>query len=149
MRPQLVALFAAALLVACASFDKAKLRELVGKPPDFHNIDETYLQDAMWRLAHGVQDLDDAMNATNLDDAAREQRVLVVLDDMASAAKNANEPGTKKSHTNVAMNIGKLIGDIDTARTAAQAHDLAPAKALPQTCLACHEGGGGGAQKKN
>lgn len=147
MRFPPAALLAALVLVACA-FDKNKLRELVGPPPNFHNIDETYLQDSMWRLAHGVQELDDVMKAPGLDDAAREQRVLVVLDDMTSAAANANAPGTKKSHQNVAMNIDKLISDIAIAKTAAQAHDLAPAKGLPATCLACHEGGGGGAQKK-
>src|SRR3954469_18032495 len=122
MRFQLAALLAAVLLVACA-FDKKTLRDLVGPAPDFHNIDETYLQDSMWRLGHGVQALDDTFNASGLDDAAREQRVLGVLDDMADAAKNANAPGTKKSHKNVAMNIDKLIGDIAVAKTAAQSHD--------------------------
>jgi hypothetical protein len=153
MRISLAAAFiAAAALVfvtqlACG-FDKNNLRELVGPPPDFHNIEETYLQDAMWHLAHGVQQLDDTMNATNLDDKAREQQVLAVLDDMHHAATEANAEGTKRRHKNVAMNIDKLIGDIEVAKTAAQSHDLAPAKALPATCLACHEGAGGGAQKK-
>jgi hypothetical protein len=134
------------MFAACA-FNKEQLKEWVG-PPDFHSIDETYLKDAMWRLAHGVQDLDDTMKAADLDDAAREQQVLAILDDMAGAAAEANAEGTKKRHQNVAMNIDKLINDIALAKTAAQAHDLAPAKALPETCLACHVGGGGGAQKK-
>src|SRR5262249_41978441 len=114
----------------------------------FHNIDETYLQDGMWRLGHGVQELDDVIKATDLDDTARELKVIAVLDDMSNAAKNANSSGSKTRHKNVAMNIDKLIGDIALAKTAAQGHDLAPAKALPATCLACHEGAGGGAQKK-
>jgi hypothetical protein len=147
MRTRILAALAFALAVACAGVDKGKLREVMG-PPDFHNIDETYLQDAMWRLAHGVQELDDTMKAADLDEATRESRVIVVLDDMGRAAVNANAEGTKKSHKNVAMNIDKLILDIEAAKTAAQAHDLGPARALPTTCLACHEGGGGGAQKK-
>jgi hypothetical protein len=143
-----LALFA--LVVACASatIDKNKLAEFGGPPPDFHNVDETYLQDAMWRLGHDTQDLDDAFHATGVDDAAREHRVISLLDDMASAAKQATAPGTRKSHKNVAMNIDKLVTDINAAKTAAVSHDLAPAQAIPATCLACHEGAGGGAQKK-
>lgn len=132
--------------VACA-IDQHKLRDLVGPPPDFHNLDETYLQDGMWRLGHDVQDLNDTFSAAELDDAAREQRVIALLDDMAAAAAQANAPGTKKSHKNVAMNIDKMVSDIAAAKQAAEAHDLAPARALPQTCLACHQGAGGGPQK--
>jgi hypothetical protein len=147
---RLALLFAALFVVACASatIDKTKLADFGGPPPDFHNVDETYLQDAMWRLGHDTQDLSDAFNATGVDDAAREKHVLSLLDDMASAAKQATAPGTRKTHKNVAMNVDKLVLDINTARTAASSHDLAPAKAIPATCLACHEGAGGGAQKK-
>lgn len=149
MRSPFAALLVAVLFlfVACG-IDKKTLRDLAGPPPDFHNIDETYLQDGMWRLGHGIQDLDDTLKAADIDEATREQRVIAVLDGMASAAKSADTAGSKKSHKNVAMNIDKLLNDIAVARTAAQAHDFAPAKALPATCLACHQAGGGGAQNK-
>src|SRR4051812_2726117 len=107
MRFRFCMLLAAVFLVAC-SINKNQLHELVGPAPDYHNIDETYLQDAMWRLGHGVQELDDTINAQGVDDAAKEKHVLAVLDDMESAAKNANAPGTRKSHKNVSMNIDKL-----------------------------------------
>lgn len=147
MRSPIAALLVSVLFVGCAINEKT-LRDIAGPPPDFHNLDETYLQDGMWRLGHGIQGLHDTLNAADLDDAAREQRVIAVLDEMASAAQNANTAGSKKSHKNVAMNIDKLLNDITVARTAAQAHDLAPAKALPATCLACHQGAAGGTQKK-
>lgn len=147
MRFFVFALFA---FVGCASakIDKTKLADFGGPPPNFHNVDETYLQDAMWRLGHDTQDLDDTFNAQNVDDAAKEKHAIALLDDMSSAAKQANAPGNRVSHKNVAMNIGQLIADIDAAKTAAVSHDLGPAKAIPATCLHCHEGGGGGAQKK-
>ncbi len=131
---------------ACANSDAA-IRDFVA--PDFHRIDDTHLQDAMWRLGNGVQNLSDLFDpAAGLTDADREKNVIEVLGTMADAANTVNKPGQKKAHSNVAMNIDKLIGDIEAARTAAVNHDLAPAQALPMTCLACHQGQGGGEQKK-
>lgn len=130
----------------CANSDAA-IRDFVA--PDFHRIDDTHLQDAMWRLGNGVQNLADLFDpAAGLSDADREKNVIEVLGTMADAAQTVNKPGQKKSHSNIAMNIDKLIGDIEAARTAAVNHDLAPAQALPATCLACHQGQGGGAQKQ-
>lgn len=133
------------LVGACANSDAA-IRDFIA--PDFHRIDDTHLQDAMWRLGNGVQNLNDLFAPeAGLNDADREKQVVEVLDGMADAANTVNKPGQKKSHSNIAMNIDKLIGDIAAARAAAVEHNLAPAQALPQTCLACHQGGGGGAQK--
>jgi hypothetical protein len=135
----------AGALAACAT-DSQALRDFIA--PDFRALDDTRLQDAMWRLGGGVQDLDAALQADNgLNDADRQARVLATLDVMAEAAASVNAPGQKQRHQNVAMNIDRLIGDIAAAKTAAEANDLAPARALPQTCLACHNGQGGGAQR--
>jgi hypothetical protein len=140
------ALWAAAVVpVGCAA-DSQALRDFIA--PDFSRLDDTRLQDAMWRLGGGVQTLDDTLQADNgLSDADRKAQVLATLDVMAEAAASAGAPGQKQRHTNVAMNIDRLIGDIQAARAAAVADDLGPARALPQTCLACHTGGGGGAQR--
>ena len=40
---------------------------------------------------------------------------------MQDAALAANAPGQRQGHRNVAMNIGKLVGDIAAAKTAAEA----------------------------
>lgn len=116
--------------------------------PDFRTADDTMLQDGMWRLGRGVQDLDDTFKADGLAEADRHARVMENLEMMAAAAASVNKPGRRQGHTNVAMNIDKLITDIDAAKTAAAANEYALAQALPASCLACHEGGGGGAQKQ-
>lgn len=114
--------------------------------PDFKTIDDTLLQDSMWRLGRGVQDLDDTLRAEGLSDDDRHAQILASLDMMAAAAAQANEPGKRQGHTNVSMNISKLVTDIDAAKAAANNKDYALARALPSTCLHCHQGGGGGPQ---
>lgn len=116
--------------------------------PDFRTADDTMLQDAMWRLGRGVQNLDDTFKAEGLAEADRHTQVMENLEMMADAAAAANKPGRRQGHQNVAMNIDRLVIEIDAAKTAAQAHDYSLAQALPASCLACHEGGGGGAQKQ-
>jgi hypothetical protein len=134
-----------ASVVACA-VDSSVVRDLIA--PDFSHVDDTRLQDSMWRLGNGVQQLSDVLapEAALADDERRTQ-VLSILDVMGEAAATVNRPGQKRAHQNIAMNIDKLIGDIAAAKAAAAANDLDPARALPATCLACHTGGGGGAQK--
>ena len=129
---------------ACASIDKEALKQFYA--PDFRSFDETLLQDAMWRLGRGVQELDDAFKAEGLSDDERHALILESLDLMAGAAAQANEPGPKKSHENMSMNIGALVHDIAAARTAAEARSYELAQGIPQTCLHCHQGGGGGPQ---
>ena len=114
--------------------------------PDFKTIDDTLLQDSMWRLGRGVQDLDDTFRAEGLSEDDRHAQILASLDMMAAAAAQANDPGKRQGHTNVAMNIGKLVTDIDAAKAASANRDYALAQALPATCLHCHQGGGGGPQ---
>lgn len=140
-----VVVVAAGGLVACAN-QSENIRAFVA--PDFRRIDDTRLQDAMWRLGNGVQNLNDLfLPEAAVADADREAAVVEVLDGMAEAAKSVNKPGQKAQHQNIAMNIDKLIEDIAIARAAALEHNLAPAQALPLTCLACHQGEAGGAQK--
>jgi len=129
---------------ACASIDKEALKTFYA--PDFRHFDETLLQDAMWRLGRGVQELDDAFKAEGLTDDERHALILESLELMAGAAAQANEPGPKKSHENISMNIGALVNDIAAAKAAAEARSYELAQAIPQTCLHCHEGGGGGPQ---
>jgi hypothetical protein len=100
----------------------------------------------MWRLGKGVQDLDDTFKAEGLAPDDLHARVMGDLELMSEAAKSVKAPGARAGHQNVAMNIDKLITDIEAAKTAAAAKDYAPAQALPASCLACHQGGGGGPQ---
>jgi hypothetical protein len=146
MRRPLLVVLTLALATACASIDKESIKQFYA--PDFRSFDDTLLQDAMWRLGRGVQDLDDAFKAEGLADDERHARILASLDLMAEAAARANDPNQKKSHENIAMNIGALVGDIAAAKTAAEAKNYEPAQAIPQTCLHCHQGGGGGPQTK-
>jgi hypothetical protein len=132
-------------VVACAT-DTAIVRDLIA--PDFSRVDDTRLQDSMWRLGHGVQQLNDTLAPeAALEPEQRRLQVIAILDLMADAAATVNSPGQKRAHQNIAMNIDKLQGDIAAARAAAENNDLAPAQALPVTCLACHQGTGGGQQK--
>jgi hypothetical protein len=138
--------FAGASMGGACATDSATLREFIA--PDFSNVDDTRLQDAMWRLGGGVQQLHDTLRAdAALADADRKARVLAILDVMAEAAVSVDKPGQKQRHKNVAMNIDQLKADIAAAKAAAEAGDLALAQALPQTCLACHTGGAGGPQQ--
>ncbi len=136
-----------AIGIGCA-IDKETVRELT-YGPSFKFIDDTRLQDSMWRLARGVQDLDDTFAASaELSEEDRHARVLEVLDYMSEAAASAGAPGQQSQHRNLEMNIGRLQNDISIAKTAAEGKDYAPAQQLPLTCLACHQGGGGGAQRQ-
>jgi hypothetical protein len=137
-------LVATACAASCATTDNASVKAFFA--PDFRTVDDTQLQDSMWRLGRGVQDLDDTFKAEGLSEEDRHARVLESLKMMQDAAVAANEPGQRQGHRNVAMNIDKLVGDIAAAKTAAEANEYAPAQALPATCLACHQGAGGGAQ---
>jgi hypothetical protein len=117
--------------------------------PDFHTADDTQLQDGMWRLGRGVQDLDDTFTAAGENVSAEHHaRILETLDIMSAAAASVKAPGARQGHTNVAMNIDKLVVDIDNAKAAVAVKDYTLARALPVSCLACHEGVGGGPQKK-
>jgi hypothetical protein len=146
MRRVLLALVTVVLAVAACATDPEIVRSFIA--PDFSHVDDTRLQDSMWRLGNGVQQLNDALApAAGLNDEQRRAQVLGILDLMADAATTVNRPGQKRAHQNIAMNIDKLIADIAAAKAAAEQNDLAPAQALPATCLACHQGAAGGTQK--
>ena len=134
----------AAAVVSCAANNETLKTALA---PNFGAATEAQLQDGMWRLGYAVQDLDGAFKAEGVSEDDRHAAILETLDLMAAAAASVGKPGQPQRHTNVAMNLPKLVGDIDAARTAAEAKDYTLAKALPQSCLACHEGVGGGPQK--
>jgi len=142
-----VALALAASLVAACALDKETVRALT-YGPSFQFIDDTRLQDSMWRLARGVQDLDDTFQSTaELSEEDRHKRIIEVLDYMGEAASSVSVPGQQTQHKNISMNIDRLVLDIATAKTAAESKDYGPAQQLPMSCLACHQGGGGGSQK--
>jgi hypothetical protein len=135
---------ASGVAVSCVTTDDQGLKSFFA--PNFKTIDDTLLQDSMWRLGRGVQDLDDTIKAEGLSEDDRHAQIMASLDMMAAAAAQANDPGKRQGHNNVAMNIGKLVADIDAAKAAAVNKDYALAEALPATCLNCHQGGGGGPQ---
>lgn len=130
--------------VSCAA-NNAQLKAALA--PDFGTATEAQLQDGMWRLGFAVQDLDTAFKAEGVSDDERHAAIMETLNLMADAAGSVGKPGQPQKHTNVAMNLPKLTTDIEAARAAAASRDYTLAKALPQSCLACHEGGGGGPQK--
>lgn len=138
-------LIALPLVITACAIDRESMKQFYA--PDFRSFDDTQLQDGMWRLGRGVQDLDDTFRAEGLSDDERHAQIMASLELMAGAAAAVNDPNQKKSHTNVAMNIEALAGDIAAAKTAAEAKNYELAKALPQSCLHCHQGGGGGPQK--
>lgn len=135
-----------ATAVACAGGAEAVRSVTYG--PSFQYIDESRLHDSMWRLAKGVQDLDMTMKASEeLSEVDRQTRVLAILDDMAAATSAVSAPGQATNHKNIEMNIDRLQLEIALARRSAETNDYTAAKALPQTCLACHTGTGGGPQR--
>jgi hypothetical protein len=141
------ALLAAVVVVtACASGAEAVRSVTYG--PSFQYIDESRLHDSMWRLAKGVQDLDTPLGGeAELNEVDRQTRVLAILDDMAAATAAVSAPGQSTNHKNIEMNIDRLQLEIALARRSAETNDYTAAKALPQTCLACHTGTGGGPQR--
>jgi hypothetical protein len=142
-----IAVLALALTVSACAIDKDTVRKFT-YGPSFQFIDDTRLQDSMWRLARGVQDLDDTFQATaELSEDDRHKRIIEVLDYMSEAASAVSTPGQETQHKNMSMNIDRLITDIALAKTAAVSKDYGPAQQLPLTCLTCHQGGGGGPQK--
>ena len=131
---------------ACAGGAEAVRQATYG--PSFQYIDYERLHDGMWRLAKGVQDLDVTLKPeTEISDEDRQTRVLAILDDMAGATSTISAPGQASNHKNIELHIDQLTLDIALARTAAEGGEFSAAKALPHTCLACHKGQGGGAQK--
>lgn len=136
---------AVAVGVSCVAPNNAALKQAFA--PDFGTATEAQLQDGMWRLGYATQDLAAALSAEGVPDDERHTAIMENLNLMADAAASVG-PDKPQKHKNVAMNIGKLVGDIDAARTAAASRDYTLAQALPQSCLACHVGAGGGAQKK-
>lgn len=141
-----LAALSVAVLAACAAGTEAIQKATYG--PSFQYIDESRLHDSMWRLAKGVQDLDMTMKAgEELSEVDRQTRVLAILDDMATATTAVSAPGQATNHKNIEMNIDRLQLEIALARRSAETNDYTAAKALPQTCLACHTGTGGGPQR--
>jgi hypothetical protein len=135
-----------ATIVACASGAEAVRSVTYG--PSFQYIDESRLHDSMWRLAKGVQDLDTTLKTgEELGEVDRQTRVLAILDDMAAATAAVSAPGQATNHKNIEMNIDRLALEIALARRSAETNDYTAAKTLPQTCLACHTGTGGGPQR--
>lgn len=131
---------------ACASGAEAVRSVTYG--PSFQYIDESRLHDSMWRLAKGVQDLDTTLGGeAELNEVDRQTRVLAILDDMAAATSAVSAPGQSTNHKNIEMNIDRLALEIALARRSAETNDYTAAKALPQTCLSCHTGTGGGPQR--
>ena len=119
-------------------------------PASFQYIPQERLTDSMWRLARGVQDLDDTFGAsTELADADRQTRVLAILDDMSAATAAVSAPGQNTNHPTIELNLDRLQVDIALARSAAAQTpvDFAPARQLPTACLSCHVGGPGGPQR--
>ena len=139
-----VALALALVVVSCAANNETLKKAFA---PDFGTATEAQLQDGMWRLGFATQDLDAAVKAEGVSDDERHAAIMETLNLMADAAGSVGKPGQPQKHTNVAMNLPKLVGDIEAARAAAASRDYTLAKALPQSCLACHQGGGGGPQK--
>lgn len=146
----------AALLAAVAGFAVvapgcaagAEAVRSVTYGPSFQYIDESRLHDSMWRLAKGVQDLDTTLGSeVEIGEVDRQTQVLAILDDMAAATAAVSAPGQATNHKNIEMNIDRLALEIALARRAAESNDYAAAKALPQTCLSCHTGTGGGPQR--
>lgn len=141
-----LAALSVAVLAACAAGTEAIQKATYG--PSFQYIDESRLHDSMWRLAKGVQDLDMTMKAgEELSEVDRQTRVLAILDEMATATTAVSAPGQATNHKNIEMNIDRLQLEIALARRSAETNDYTAAKALPQTCLACHTGTGGGPQR--
>ena len=131
---------------ACASGAEAVRSVTYG--PSFQYIDESRLHDSRWRLAKGGQDLDTTLGGeAERNEGERQTRVLAILDDMAAATAAVSAPGQSTNHKNIEMNIDRLALEIALARRSAETNDYAAAKALPQTCLACHTGTGGGPQR--
>jgi hypothetical protein len=133
-------------IAACAAGGEAIRQITYG--PSFQYIDESRLHDSMWRLAKGVQDLDTTLTTeTELDELERQTRVLAILDDMAAATAAVSAPGQSTNHKNIELHIDRLQLEIALARRSAETNDYVAAKALPQTCLSCHVGTGGGPQR--
>lgn len=134
------------VVTACASGAEAVRSVTYG--PSFQYIDESRLHDSMWRLAKGVQDLDTTLGGeAELNEVDRQTRVLAILDDMAAATSAVSAPGQSTNHKNIELHIDRLQLEIALARRSAETNDYTAAKALPQTCLACHTGTGGGPQR--
>lgn len=131
--------------VSCIAPNNAALKQAFA--PDFGTATEAQLQDGMWRLGYATQDLAAALAADGVDPEERHSAIMANLNLMADAAASVG-PDKPQKHKNVAMNIGKLVGDIEAARAAAASRDYTLAQALPQSCLACHVGAGGGKQKQ-
>jgi hypothetical protein len=133
-------------IATCAAGGEAIRQITYG--PSFQYIDESRLHDSMWRLAKGVQDLDTTLTTeTELDELERQTRVLATLDDMAAATAAVSAPGQSTNHKNIELHIDRLQLEIALARRSAETNDYVAAKALPQTCLSCHVGTGGGPQR--
>jgi hypothetical protein len=142
----LVAGFGVVCVAACASGSEALRQITYG--PSFQYIDESRLHDSMWRLAKGIQDLDTTLaTETELNELERQSRVLAILDDMAAATAAVSAPGQSTNHKNIELHIDRLQLEIALARRSAETNEYVAAKALPQTCLSCHVGTGGGPQR--
>jgi mono/diheme cytochrome c family protein len=141
----LAAVVCVVVVVSCAANNETLKKAFA---PDFGAATEAQLQDGMWRLGYATQDLDAAIKAEGVSEDDRHAAIMETLNLMADAAASVGKPGQQQKHTNVAMNLPKLTEDIEAARAAAASRDYTLAKALPQSCLACHVGGGGGPQKQ-
>lgn len=140
MRPPLVGavLLSAVMLAGCAGWP-ARIRRHT-YPPNFKYIERTELHSAMWRLAAGVDELDELMHQPEPVDEARRARIAEVLAAMDAAAGELATHGRPTNHPLIAHNLDGFRQAVITARASVESPrpNWYLVGSVSGACLGCH-----------
>ncbi len=130
----------ALLLLSSCSDVAAHLRHHT-YPPGFRYVTQEQLDSSMWRLAHGVRGLREALREQPVD-ATRRAEIIQFLQMMDLAAKDLDAQGWPSNHPLVDAHLDALRADIAQARRAVEWNppNYVLAGAVSGACMYCHDG---------
>lgn len=136
--PFVLAALAVPLVAACAG----SLRDYT-YPPDFRYVTQREVRTAMDKMAVDLTQLDALLRdvpESGLTEADR-QEVVALLTSLQAHAVSLKQPGQMSNHPSLGQSLDAFVGDIASARRAAQ---LDPpnyylAGSVTNACIRCHQ----------
>ena len=128
------------LAVSCSQAKVGEAVRAVTYPPDFRYIPKESVDTAMWQMAAAVRDLDATLRDVTIGEPRKQQRILELLDQLASTSNRLEGGERPSNHPLLDRNAPRLTADIQAARIAASATPprYSLAGAVSGACIYCH-----------
>jgi hypothetical protein len=139
LAPLVRAILSSAVVVAGCAGGRAHLRRHT-YPPNFRYIERAQLDSAMWRLAAGVNELDDLLDRPEPVEEARRARIAEVLAAMDAAAAELATHGRPTNHPLIAHELDGFRRALTTARASVESGrpNWYLVGSVSGACLGCH-----------